>query len=446
VALNRMGYDAAVPGNHEFNFGLPLFQRALGTARFPYVAANLRRADGSPVLPPFVLLERAGIRVALVGLTQPGTMVWDAMHVRGRLLITGAAAELPAAVREARAAGADVIVVVAHAGLDGPPGYADSDVAPENEVAAALAAAPGVDAAIIGHTHRSIADTTVAGVLVVQPRHWAQSIGVVRLDVVREREGGRWRVVGRRGIALPLERTAPDTALAAAMAPYHAAVRAWATAPVGRASAAMPAARARLEDTPLLDWINAVQRERAGAELSSTAVFNPRGGLPEGEARRSDLATIYPYDNTLMAVRISGADLRAYLEETSRYYRGMGPDGPAADSAVPGYNFDIIAGVEYEYDLSRPVGSRVVRLRRGGRDVAPADSFTLALNNYRRQGGGGFAMLARAPLVYDRGEDIRDLLAEDLARRGTLRPEDVFVCTWGIRGLPPSGARPCGWR
>ncbi len=440
AAMNRMGYDAAVPGNHEFNFGLPVMQRALGAARFPYVAANLERVNGDPVLPPFVVLERAGVRVAIVGATTPGTMVWDGPNVRGRLLVRGARETVPAAVTAARRQGADLVVLVAHAGLDGPSSYPASAAPAENDIGGAIAGSAGLDVAIIGHTHREIADSVVHGVTVAQARNWAQSVAVVEVTLVRDQGsgvGGRgWRVVGRRGRLVRLADVRPDTALVRAMAPAHDSARAWATRPVGRSTAAMPAARARLEDTPVIDLINAVQRARTGADLSATAAFDTRGAIPAGAVSRADIASIYPYDNTLKAVRISGADLRAFLEHASRFYRGMGPDGrPVVNDSVPGYNFDIVSGADYELDLQRPLGQRVVRLAVRGRPVADTDSFTLATNNYRAAGGGGFTMIARAPVVYDRGEDVRDVLVEWLAEHGTLRPEDVFVRNWSIRGL-----------
>jgi 2',3'-cyclic-nucleotide 2'-phosphodiesterase/3'-nucleotidase len=433
AAMNRMGYDAAVPGNHEFNFGLPVLQRSLGAARFPYVAANLERADGAAVLPPFVVLERGGVRIAIVGATTPGTMVWDGPNVRGRVAVRGVREAVPPAVAAARRQGSDAVILVAHAGLDGPSSYPDSAAPPENDVAGAIAAAPGLDAVIIGHTHREIADTTVYGVLVAQPRNWAQSVAVVELTLVRE--AGPWRVVARRGRLVPLRTVRPDSALVRSVLPAHEEARAWATRPVGRSSAELSAARARLEDTPVIDLINFVQREHTGADLSATAAFDTRGRLPAGDVSRADLASIYPYDNTLTALRISGADLRAFLEHSARYYRGMGPDGPVVNDSVPGYNFDIVSGADYELDLTRPVGQRVVALSVRGRNVTATDSFTLATNNYRAAGGGGFTMTAGAPVVYDRGEDIRDLLAEWLSRRDTLRPDEVFVRNWHIRGL-----------
>jgi 2',3'-cyclic-nucleotide 2'-phosphodiesterase (5'-nucleotidase family) len=136
-------------------------------------------------------------------------------------------------------------------------------------------------------------------------------------------------------------------------------------------------------------------------------------------------------------VRVSGAALRAFLEHSARYYRsldenGRVPAGGIVDTTVPGYNFDVLSGADYTIDLSRPVGQRITRLEYRGRAVQPTDSFTLALNNYRQGGGGGYAMLAGAPVVYERDVDIRGLLIEEITRLGTIDPVRYANRNWRI--------------
>jgi 2',3'-cyclic-nucleotide 2'-phosphodiesterase (5'-nucleotidase family) len=203
---------------------------------------------------------------------------------------------------------------------------------------------------------------------------------------------------------------------------------------IGTSAAEWTSRRARVEDTPILDLINEVQRRVTGAELSSTAAFSLTSRIPAGPVTVADVAGLYVYDNTLKAVRISGAQLRAYLEKSAEYYLPC-PGGACAqvtNPAVPGYNFDVVSGVDYSLDLTQPVGRRVVRLERNGRAVADADSFTIALNNYRASGSGGFSMLIGAPVVYDRGEGIRELLIAEIERRERLAPGDVFRKNWEI--------------
>ncbi|MEO8623825.1 MAG: 5'-nucleotidase C-terminal domain-containing protein, partial [bacterium] len=120
------------------------------------------------------------------------------------------------------------------------------------------------------------------------------------------------------------------------------------------------------------------------------------------------------------------------LEQSARYYR-TGSDGSVSvNPTMPGFNFDIVAGADYTLDVSRPIGQRVTRLEFHGHAVAPTDSFTLALNNYRQTGGGGYSMLSGAPVVYDKQQEIRQLLVDELRRKGTITPADYFTRNWRI--------------
>ena len=134
----------------------------------------------------------------------------------------------------------------------------------------------------------------------------------------------------------------------------------------------------------------------------------------------------------LFRSKISGAQLRAYLEQSAQYFRTAADGRIDIDPKVPGYNYDMVAGANYTIDLSKPVGRRIVTLEVAGRPVAPTDTFTMALNNYRQSGGGGFAMLRGAPVVYDRQQEIRQLLIDEVRAKGTLRPADYFHPNWRI--------------
>ena len=190
-------------------------------------------------------------------------------------------------------------------------------------------------------------------------------------------------------------------------------------------------------DTPIADLIARVQADVTGAELSAVSIFRPGSRFGPGPITRRDVLGFYVYPNTLRAVKISGADLLAYLEWSGRYY-GTYPSAPAVDSTVPGYDLDIVDGVDYVLDLSRPVGARVRGLRFRGHPVAPGDTFTLALNSYRQAGGGGYAMLAGAPVVYRDEIDIQTHIIAWIEARDTVRIEDVFRRNWEIR---PAAAR-----
>jgi 2',3'-cyclic-nucleotide 2'-phosphodiesterase/3'-nucleotidase len=219
--------------------------------------------------------------------------------------------------------------------------------------------------------------------------------------------------------------------LAATEEAHKAAVR-YANTPIGTTPVEWRGDSARVTDTPLIDFVLEVERQASGAQLASTAAFSLDASLAAGPITVARIAALYPYDNTLRAVRITGAQLREYLEQSARYFR-PGPNGTAeVDPAIPGFNYDIVAGVDYTIDVSRPIGERITTLAYQGKPVAPTDSFTMALNNYRQTGGGGFAMLATAPVVYDKQLEIRQLLIDEVKRRGTIRPADYFHLNWRI--------------
>lgn len=157
-----------------------------------------------------------------------------------------------------------------------------------------------------------------------------------------------------------------------------------------------------------------------------------RAHLGPGPITVAQLAQLYPYDNTLRAVRISGAQLRSYLEYSNRYYLTDPGRVLVPDTSVAGYNFDVMSGVNYSVDVSKPVGQRIVALTFHGKDVAPTDSFTMALNNYRQTGGGGYAMLAGAPVVYDKQQDIRQLLIDEVKRLHSIREADYRINNWSF--------------
>jgi 2',3'-cyclic-nucleotide 2'-phosphodiesterase (5'-nucleotidase family) len=432
-ALNALQYDVATPGNHEFDFGLDLLRRAAGDATYRYVSANVEQA-GAPLFPPVVLLQRAGVRVGVTGFTTPGVMLWDrAQLAAGRVQVRRVAETAPAALARLEREGADLRVVLIHAGLDGTSSYDTAGVGPENDAAALAAVVPKPHLVIVGHSHREIRDTVIDGVHFVQPKNWAQSLAVVHAWLVKI--GSRWRVTAIRAELRPLGTVPELPRFVRRMDAAHEAVRLWAGTPLGTAGPGFDGRYARVQDTPLLDFINEVQRRKSGAQLSAAAAFAVDAGLPAGEVHLRDVAGVYPYENTLRAVRISGQQLREFLEHSARYFRPYTPGRPVVNDSVPGYNFDVVSGVVYNIDLSRPLGQRIRGLTFEGRLVQPTDSFTLALNSYRQAGGGGYTMLAGARVVYDGGENVRDLLADEIRRARLLDARAYYRASWSI--FPP---------
>ncbi len=441
AAMNAMRYDVATVGNHEFNYGLGHLDRARAQAGFPLLAANARRTDGGAQFAAMRIVARAGVRIALIGVTTPGSMIWDRDHLRDRVVVDDIVTTLPARVAAAREAGADAVVVIAHAGLDGGSSYdtAGTGVASENPMSRVAREVPGIDVLVIGHSHREVADSTIDGVRVVQPRNWAGSLAVVRLSFEPTGPTRQRLVATRADVVRATGHDEQRTVVRAVQRAHEAAVRHSATV-IGSTAVSWRADSARLRDTPIIDLIQQVQLRASGAQLSSASAFSTSAALSPGPITIGEVARLYPYENTLRVVRLTGDALRAYLEHSARYFiveqdSARGALRMRPDPRIPGYSYDIVAGVDYEIDLARPAGSRITSLLFEGRAVTPADTFTLAVNNYRASGAGGYDMLRDAPVLHAGTTEIRELLIEEVRRRGELRPGEVFSRNWRL--IPP---------
>src|SRR6266516_2103880 len=439
-ALNALQYDAVTPGNHDFDFGLPFLRRAAAEATYHYVAGNVQDSTGTLMFAPTVLVPRGPIKVGITGLTTPGVMLWDRAQLSGRARVRRIAEMAPAALARLDREGADLKVVLIHSGF-GASSYDTSGIGPENDAAALAAVNPKPDIVIVAHTHREIRDTVINGVHFVQPKNWALSIAVVHVWLAKDpTSGGRYRVTSVHSDLIPVSNVPELPRFTRRFDAANEAARLWAATPLGTVSPGFDARYARVQDTPLLDFINDVQRRRSGAQLSAAAAFDVQPGLPEGEVHLREVSGIYPYENTLRAVKISGQQLREFLEHSARYFRTYEPNEPILNDSVAGYNFDVVSGVVYNIDLSRPAGQRIRGLAYNGKIVQPTDSFTMAVNSYRQAGGGGYSMLAGARVVYDKGEDIRELLVDEIRRVHTIQATAYLRPSWAIIPDPARAA------
>lgn len=430
ATMSAIGYDAMAVGNHEFNFGLDVLRKAERESTFPWLSANTRRLDGSAAFAETLVKTYDGVRVGILGMTTPNIPGWEPEANRPGLKwedpVDTAKRLVPILRGKERC---DFVVVVIHSGaeIDLETGEANG-TAHENRVADIAKSVPGVDLLLTGHTHRKIPLTKIHGVPMIQPGRWGEA--VARVDVRFVRKGGRWSVASLDGALLPSDASvAPDEEIARLAAPYHDAALRYLDETVANAEEAFPAGRARLEDTPLLDLVNDAQLEATGADLSAASLL-PGGsfsGLPKGPVKVRDLFALYPYENQLVVVEVTGDALRRYLERAAEFYGDAAWAGGrlvlTPKKGMVGYNFDALAGATYRLDPTAPVGARVKELRIGGRAVAPTDRFTLAVNSYRAQGGGGYEALKGSKVVKLVATEIRDLLIDRVRKLGTLTPK-----------------------
>lgn len=430
AAMNALRYDAMAVGNHEFNFGLAHLRRVEAESRFPWLSANTRlAAGGGPAFPEYVVKEVGGVRIGVLGLTTPNIPGWEPEANRPGLAwedpVETARRLVPVLRGKERC---DAVVALFHSGLEADPVTGEPNgTAHENRVVALAREVPGIDLILTGHTHRRLPLTRVNGVPVIQPGRWGEALA--RVDLVFEKEGERARLVETKGeLLLSDASVATDPEIAAIAGPFHERALAYLNEPIATAAGPFPAARARLEDTALLDLVNETQRAATGADLSMTSLLPFRyDGWAKGPITVRNVYALYPYENQLVVVEIDGARLKRVLEHAATFYDGAEwKDGKLVVTPKAGmtpYNYDVVQGVSYRIDPTAPAGARVKGLRYHGRDVKDDDRFTLAVNSYRAQGSGGYDALKGTKVLRTYNDEIRELLVERIRAAGTIVPE-----------------------
>jgi 2',3'-cyclic-nucleotide 2'-phosphodiesterase/3'-nucleotidase len=464
-AMNAIGYDAAALGNHEFNYGIPVLRKFEEQCDFPLLGANALDAKTlRPAFPPYSMHRLRtphgrDVRVAVLGLTNPGIAIWDKQNVSGKMVFPGLEEQAAKWVPKLRSMGADVVVVSAHSGSSGTSSYGDQLPYVENAAGLVAEQVPGIDAILVGHAHTEIPEYFVTNketgqqVVLSEPLKWGQRLTLFDFDLVWQK--GRW-VVERVGAKVLNSNTvAEDPEITGLLGDEHKKVVAYVNQVIGTSTAAMSTAAAPWKDEPIIDLINHVQAETvkaalAGGEyaalpvLSQASCFSRTAAIPAGEVTIKDAAGLYPFENTLEARLMTGAQLKEYLEFSARYYVQT-PAGAPVDTSkltnangTPDYNYDAVSGLTYEVDIAKPAGSRIVKLSFEGAPVDPAARFVLAVNNYRASGGGNFPHIAAAQQLWANSEEIRNTIIAWVQAKGSVDPAEFASVGWKLTrdGVP----------
>ncbi len=435
-AMNRIGYQAMAVGNHEFNFGLGVLRRAEAQARFPFLSANTVVEDtGEPAFPPYLVVEAGAVRIGVLGLTTPNVPGWEKPENYAGLQfqpMDEAARRWVPVLRGTE--GCDLVVVLAHTGSEVDPESGEPNGTAHENFVSRLTEVPGIDLLLTGHSHDDIPPHLVNGVIVSQPRARAQLLTRIDLSLVREDAG--WSIASWEGANLATGTAPADAGIVQANTLAHQRLAEALDGPVGEVTAEVRVENCRIEDCAAVDLLHAVQLDAAGAELSLAALLNAHAPpLAAGPVNWRWIHAFYVYPNTLVAVRLTGAQVRDVLEHAARFYDGLvcPPEGGCTvvtDASIPHYNVDTMAGVTYRIDPTRPEGSRIRDLRFEGLPIDPEAAFTVACNSYRSAGGGLFPHLAEAEVVWRSSEEMSDLIGDYLMAHRPWRP--VVDDNWSI--------------
>lgn len=501
AAMNMLRYDAATIGNHDFNHGLDYLRRATDQANFPFVLSNvITRRGASPdrdtllykpysILPVSVVMgdgRRCKLNVGVIGFVPPQITVWDFRHLVGRVITRDILDSARTWVPLMQQAGADLIVALCHSGI-GP----DRETTGMENAATALAAVPGVDVVLAGHAHQHFPGDDIAPGLHVDPTagrlygkptvmagFWGAHLGII--DLLLEQTATGWRTAdsrcGLRAVSGARPRNAAGRKLRAqiegATAGIHRETLTYIRRPVGTTGIGLDTYFARVTGSAAVALVAEAQRWYMRARLSGSrhadlpllsaaAPFKAggRGGpgfytdVPKGQLTIRNISDLYFYPNTIQALRITGRELREWLERAAGQFRQIAPrqtDQPLLDLAFPSYNFDMIQGIGYQIDPTQPSrydpagilinagARRITALNHMGAPVADDDLFIVATNSYRATGGGGFPGARVDNIVYQAPDMVRDVILQYIADMGGVR--DIRPVNWQFPELPNTGA------
>ena len=500
AALNHLAYDAVCIGNHEFSHGLEFLERALSKARFPVLSANILTKLGADLgsdthlVAPSALLTRMidlpdggqrPLSLGLVGLTPAQVVHWEHEVLHGRIKVRGMVEAASHQLAQLRRQGVDLVVALAHSGLGDPGSTLDQ----ENAVMR-LAQELDFDAIIAGHTHNTFPSAEfsaaarfdpqrglINGRPVVMPGFYGSHLGVIDLHLVA-RPGAGWQVVGREVAVRPVFRrsrsgallaTVPeDAAIREIARPAHDQTRRWARRKIGETATPLHSFFALISPSPSVRLVAQAQADHVRLALrgsvweglpilSAAAPFRTGGRsgpenythIPAGPMTLRNIADLYTFPNTIIALWLNGAEVKDWLERAAAQFHTIPPGAQDADlinADMPGFDFDLIEGLEYDIDLSRPAkfdalgrliahrGGRVTRLRQGGADLDPSARFVLATNSYRLGGGGGYFTARANRVILRGGQPIRSILASYVSRLGGVAAAEAP--NWRFAPMP----------
>jgi len=475
-AMNQLSYDVGNIGNHEFNYGLDFLQETINDAKFPYVNANVYNAStGEHLFQPYIIKTHTfkdtdgkahEVKVGYIGFVPPQIMVWDKKNLDGRVIARDIKKTAEKLIPEMKAKGADVIVAIPHSGIS----TEEYQSGAENSVYY-LTKIAGIDAIAFGHSHAvfpskefakvagaDIEKGTINGVTAVMPGRWGSHVGV--MDLTLEQKDGKWAVTNGQSEARPIFDKASkkalveaDAGIVKALEADHKGTREFVNQPIGKSNDVMYSFLALVQDDPTVQIVSLAQKDYVerfiqgdpnldGLPVLSAAAPFKAGGrkndpsnfteVESGELTFRNAADLYLYPNTLVTLKVSGKEVKEWLECSAGQFKQIDVNSSEPQSLIDWdgfrtYNFDVIDGVNYQIDITKPAkydgdckvinpdSQRIVNLTYKGKPIDTAQTFLIATNNYRAY-SNKFPGTGSDFIAFDSPDENRTVVADYIAR------------------------------
>jgi 2',3'-cyclic-nucleotide 2'-phosphodiesterase / 3'-nucleotidase / 5'-nucleotidase len=452
--MGAMKYDSWTLGNHEFNYGLDVLNRVIKDYKsegISVLGANIYKNDGTNFVSPYTIksfkVNGKEVKVAVIGLENKCVPSWeDKKHYEG-LEFKDLVDEADKWVKEVKSKGAEIVIVSAHSGQE-----TAADVLPENEVNAIATKVKGIDAIIAGHTHTKINDLSKKnpeGKVVPILESTKGATGLAQIDMNIDTNG---KLCGISTKNVTVDNSMVDNQeILDLIKPYEDTTLKYVDTKIGVSTGEFIGKGQTTEPTAIMELINKVQKESAGTQLSIAAPLSNSAFIPKGDVTIKDMMAVYVFENFLYGVKMNGRQVKDWMEYSVRYYAQTtdGNNTITKDSVlnIPDYNLDQLYGATYDIDLTQPActvdketgkvisGNRIKNLKINGVALKDSDEFTVAINNYRYNGGGGFmkavGLSSTDPSVvtYDSGKtlgddgQVRSLMTSYFKKHGEVSPE-----------------------
>ncbi len=476
--MNDMRYDAASVGNHDIEAGPDVYLRVAQEANYPYLAANaVSIATGEPVIDPYTIIERDGMRIAILGMTTPYIPKWLPQNlyegVRFEDLVDTAATWVPI-IQERE--NPDLVVGLFHAGVDET--YSGDAAEKGNENASKLVAqrVEGFDVIFSGHDHQDtnmvVQSPSGKEVVIVGAMDAGRSVAVATATFTYDEGSQKYVKKAVSGETVMMQEYKADAKLLGKYQAQMDEVKKWVSRQVGTISETISSRDSIFGDSKFVDLIHQIQLEKTGADISISAPLSMDATIKKGPVYVRDMFSLYPYENLLFSMEMSGQELKMFLEYSyANWFSQMksldddlinfkrDAEGNLIfntryntyDTATRYYNYDSFAGVNYVVDITKPAGQRVtIKTMSSGAPFALDRTYKVAINSYRAQGGGGHlaaagitSAMALDRILYSTDKDLRFYLMEAFESTDEIVPTVdnnwlVIPNLWVQRGMKNS--------
>lgn len=431
-AMNLMGYDAAVIGNHEFNYGKVYLEDAIKISNFPWLSANITSKNTGESFtdnPYIVKTFKNGLKIGILGLTTKYIPNWENGETIKDLEfedVVESANKWLKIMKEKE--GTDINIVSYHGGFerDMETGVATEVLTGENQGYELCMKVNNIDVLLTGHQHRVIENLSINNVLVLQPGCNGNLLGKVSLDLIKR--DGKWSIIKKKSSTISVNEFKADNNILNSISKIETKVQTWLDIPIGHIDGDMLIKdhfKARLKDNTFAEFINNIQMDAAQVDISNTAIFDNNSRGFDLNVTMRDIISNYKYPNTLKIISLKGSDIKAALEKAAEYFSIVNGEVEVSKARIfpklQHYNYDMWEGINYVMDISKPVGSRIIKIEYKSQPLNMDVDYAVVMNNYRASGGGNYLMFKGKPILKDIPIDMAELIANYILKRKTIK-------------------------